>query len=263
MSVFRPAHTTTSMTRTPRRLVGAAVAVVAALALTACQDGTGLKDEGAAAASTAPSAAPSANGATSTPQGAGFGAQGTPGTPDQAPAASAGGTGTGTGTNGGVRTGTGPGNAKGPSEPAAEGKRVLCNGSNTTVTVQPVSRPLNHMLITVKNTGSKPCDLTYHPVLRFDEMQWAPAARKETQPQAVVSLAPGGSGYAAALLSAADGSGEGGTTGRRLTVAFQGMTPNSSGGASATPSLPAAGVHYDSSLTVGYWQQNVEDALGS
>ncbi|MFJ3839691.1 DUF4232 domain-containing protein [Streptomyces sp. NPDC090054] len=227
------------MTRTPRRLVGAAVAVVAALALTACQDGTGLKDEGAAAVSTAPSAAPSANGATSTPQGAG------------------------PGTNGGVRTGTGPGNAKGPSEPAAEGKRVLCNGSNTTVTVQPVSRPLNHLLITVKNTGSKPCDLTYHPVLRFDEMQWAPAARKETQPQAVVSLAPGRSGYAAALLSAADGSGEGGTTGRRLTVAFQGMTPNSSGGASATPSLPAAGVHYDSSLTVGYWQQTVEDALGS
>ncbi|MGW6864290.1 DUF4232 domain-containing protein [Streptomyces sp. NPDC054904] len=239
MSVFRPAHTTTSMTRTPRRLVGAAVAVVAALALTACQDGTGLKDEGAAAVSTAPSAAPSANGATSTPQGAG------------------------PGTNGGVRTGTGPGNAKGPSEPAAEGKRVLCNGSNTTVTVQPVSRPLNHLLITVKNTGSKPCDLTYHPVLRFDEMQWAPAARKETQPQAVVSLAPGRSGYAAALLSAADGSGEGGTTGRRLTVAFQGMTPNSSGGASATPSLPTAGVHYDSSLTVGYWQQTVEDALGS
>ncbi|MFH8888103.1 DUF4232 domain-containing protein [Streptomyces sp. NPDC017949] len=261
MSVFRSAHTTTSMTRTPRRLVGAAVAVVAALALTACQDGTGLKDEGAAAVSTAPSAAPSANGATSTPQGAGSGAQGTPGAPDPAPAASAGGT--GTGANGGVRTGTGPGNAKGPSEPAAEGKRVLCNGSNTTVTVQPVSRPLNHLLITVKNTGSKPCDLTYHPVLRFDEMQWAPAARKETQPQAVVSLAPGRSGYAAALLSAADGSGEGGTTGRRLTVAFQGMTPNSSGGASATPSLPAAGVHYDSSLTVGYWQQTVEDALGS
>ncbi|MFF3019362.1 DUF4232 domain-containing protein [Streptomyces sp. NPDC057939] len=249
MFVFRSAPTATSATRTPRRLVGAAVVVVAALALTGCQDGTGLKDEGAAAAS----ATPSAKGATTTPQGAPSGAQ------DPAPARTTG----GTGTNGGVQTGTGPTNAKGPSEPAADGKRVLCNGANTTVTVQPVSRPLNHMLITVKNTGSKPCDLTYHPVLRFDEMQWAPAARKETQPQAVVSLAPGGSGYAAALLSAADGSGEGGTTGRRLTVAFQGMTPNSSGGASATPALPAAGVHYDSSLTVGYWQQNVEDALGS
>lgn len=119
------------------------------------------------------------------------------------------------------------------------------------------------MLITVKNTGSKVCDLTYYPVLRFDEMQWAPAARKETQPQAVVSLAPGESGYAAAILSAADGSGEGGTTGQRLTIAFQGVTPNSSGGASAVPPLPAKGLYYDSSLTVTYWQQDMDDALGS
>nr|WP_329619851.1 DUF4232 domain-containing protein [Streptomyces sp. NBC_01255] len=119
------------------------------------------------------------------------------------------------------------------------------------------------MLITVKNTGSKLCDLTYYPVVRFDEMQWAPAAREDTKPQAVVSLAPGESGYAGAMLSAADGSGEGGTNGKRLTIAFQGRTPLSSGGASATPSIPAKGIYYDSSLTVTYWQQTVEDALGS
>lgn len=155
------------------------------------------------------------------------------------------------------------GDAKGSSDLSAEGNRVTCNGSNTAVTVQTVSRPLNHMLITVKNTGTKNCDLTYYPVLRFDEMQWAPAARKDTQPQAVVTLAPGQSGYAGALLSAADGSGEGGVTGHRLTIAFQGRTPLSDGGASAVPSLPAAGVYYDSSLTVTYWQQSVSDALGS
>ncbi|MFF4323471.1 DUF4232 domain-containing protein [Streptomyces sp. NPDC001568] len=251
MFELRPSPTTTSVTRTHRRLAGAAAAVVAALALTACQDGTGLKDEGTAAATP--------TSATSAPRGGASTPQGTPSTPDRVPATTAG----GAKSNGGGQSGTGPAASKGPAEPSTAGKRVLCNGSNTAVTAQPVSRPLNHLLITVKNTGSKPCDLTYYPVLRFDEMQWAPAARKETQPQAVVSLAPGESGYAAALLSAADGSGEGGTTGHRLTVAFQGMTPHSSGGASATPSLPAAGVHYDSSLTVGYWQQNVEDALGS
>ncbi|MFF0216514.1 DUF4232 domain-containing protein [Streptomyces vinaceus] len=237
--------------RTTRRLAGAAAVALTALALTACQNGTGLKDGGAAPASDSTTAAPSPTGATSP----------APGTP--APGAAK--TGTGTGTGKGTGTGTGSGEAKGgsPDPAAAAGNRVSCNGSNTEVTVQPVARPLNHMLISVKNTGSKSCDLTYYPVLRFDEMQWAPAPRQETRPQAVVSLAPGQSGHAAAMLAAADGSGEGGTTGHKLTIAFQGRTPNSSGGASATPPLPAKGVYYDSSLTVTYWQQNIEDALGS
>ncbi|MFB7253728.1 DUF4232 domain-containing protein [Streptomyces nojiriensis] len=212
-----------------RRLAGAAAAALFVLSLTGCEDGTGFKDGGEAAASSpATEAAPSASStAAAAPKGS--------------PKASA------------------------PSAPTAAGEqqRVLCNGANTGVTVQPVSRPLNHMLITVKNTGSKTCDLTYYPVLRFDEMQWVPAAQQQTRPQAVVSLAPGESGYAGALLSAADGSGEGGTTGHRLTIAFQGRTPLSDGGASATPPLPAAGLDYDSSLSVTYWQRSSADALGS
>lgn len=82
-----------------------------------------------------------------------------------------------------------------------------------------------------------------------------------SKPQAVPTLGPGASGYAGVLLSAADGSGEGGTTGKQLTVAFQGRTPNSSGGASATPALPAKGLYYDSTLSVTYWQSEAEDAL--
>ncbi|WP_333761532.1 hypothetical protein [Streptomyces sp. IBSBF 2390] len=42
---------------------------------------------------------------------------------------------------------------------------------------------------------------------------------------------------------------------------FQGRTPDSDGGPAATPSLPAKGVHCDSSPQVTYWQQNREDAL--
>ncbi|MFJ6757317.1 DUF4232 domain-containing protein [Streptomyces sp. NPDC091273] len=233
--------------RTTRRLASAAVVALTALALTACQNDTGLKDGGPATSSGSVTDTPSPAGGSSTP---------TPGS-TTTPGATKAGTGTGTG------SGTGGADAKGSSAPSAAGDRALCNGSNTEVTVQPVARPLNHMLISVKNTGSKPCDLTYYPVLRFDEMQWAPTALKETRPQAVVSLAPGESGHAGALLEAADGSGEGGMTAQRLTIAFQGRTPNSSGGASATPALPAKGVYYDSSLTVTYWQQNIEDALGS
>ncbi|GAP53040.1 uncharacterized protein SAZU_7920 [Streptomyces azureus] len=66
-----------------------------------------------------------------------------------------------------------------------------------------------------------------------------PAADEESKPQAVTTLAPGESGYAGVVLSVADGSGTGGTTGRKLTVGFQGRTPHSSGGPSAIPQLPA------------------------
>lgn len=242
--------------RTTRRLrlLAATGTAVAALALTACQDGTGTKDEGAAgsATTTSTAATPKASeGADSTSTGTGTGTN----------------TATSTGTNGGkstrtpADTTTATAKKPGGGQDDASADRVLCNGSNTAVRVQSLSRPLNHMLITVTNTGSKLCDLTYFPILRFDEMQWAPQGAKETQPQAVTTLAPGESGYAGVLLSAADGSGDGGTTGHKLTVAFQGMTPNSSGGASALPSLPAKGVYYDSSLQVTYWQQNRADAL--
>jgi len=98
-------------------------------------------------------------------------------------------------------------------------------------------------------------------VLRFDEMQWVPAPVEESKPQAVTTLAPGESGYAGVLLAAADGSGVHGTTGHKLTVGFQGRTPNSSGGATATPPLPAKGVYYDSTLRVTYWQRSMDEAL--
>ncbi|MFF8195046.1 DUF4232 domain-containing protein [Streptomyces bobili] len=227
-------------TRRTARLFAPAIAALAALSLTACEDGTGTKDEGASAPVSSPAAAQPGETDTGRP------AATTP-APDE-------------------KAGQTQGNDKaaqgdaGASAPAAE-NRVLCNGSNTKVTAQPVPRPLNHMLITVTNTGNKVCDLTYYPVLRFDEMQWAPTAAKDTQPQAVTTLAPGESGYAGVLLAAADGSGDGGATAEKLTVAFQGRTPNSDGGATATPPLPAKGVYYDSSLTVTYWQQSMDDAL--
>ncbi|MDG9707966.1 DUF4232 domain-containing protein [Streptomyces sp. DH10] len=225
------------------------VALLAALALTACQNGTGTQDEGAAkpqltaTASTAPTDAASDK-ADDTAADTAAVAKATKAA--KAKATSAKDT---------SAKGTKPGTA------AAPAARVSCNGSNTTVTAKPVRRPVNHMLITVKNTGSKACDLTYYPVLRFDEMQWVPQPIAESKPQAVTTLAPGESGYAGVVLSAADGSGSGGTTGRKLTVGFQGRTPHSSGGPSAIPQLPSEGVYYDSSLTVTYWLHDMEQAL--
>ncbi|WP_314225491.1 DUF4232 domain-containing protein [Streptomyces zaehneri] len=234
-----------------------ALTALAALALTACEDGTGVKDEGAShpASSTARAAQPTPD----KDKGTGTGTAPAKDTTGSAGSSGKGGTTDGKpGGNSGAGTGTATGGGTGDE---AADSRVLCNGSNTRVTAQTVARPLNHMLLTVTNTGSKTCDLTYNPVLRFDEMQWVPQAAKETQPQAVTTLAPGESGYAGVLLSAADGSGDGGQTAEKLTVAFQGYTPNSDGGASATPPLPAKGVYYDSSLAVTYWQQDMDDAL--
>ncbi|WP_459738176.1 DUF4232 domain-containing protein [Streptomyces sp. E-15] len=242
------------------RLLAATGTAVAALALTACDNGTGTEDEGASRP-TATETSGTGAGASGTPTGtaapddttgAGTGNDNADKTADGAPTAGTHTPGTRpTASASGQDTGTGTGRST-----------VLCNGANTTVTAQPLSRPLNHLLLTVRNTGGRTCELPYHPVLRFDQMQWVPQADEDTRPQAVVSLAPGESGYAGVLLSAADGGGTGGRTARKLTVAFQGLTPNSSGGPSATPALPAKGVFYDSALKVTYWQQDL-DAITS
>ncbi|WTB89421.1 DUF4232 domain-containing protein [Streptomyces cellulosae] len=252
--------------RTSRlQLLAAAGVAVASLALTACQDGTGTRDEGASAAKPVASASSDSSsqapkeGAASGDKGNGSTANGSGG--DAAGIGDSGkGSSSGQGSSADKGSSAGKGSGSGGSDdgPAAFNP---CNGSNTSVSAAPVSRPVNHMLITVKNTGSKNCDLTYYPVLRFDEMQWVPQSVEDSKPQAVVTLAPGESGYAGVMLSAADGSGAGGTTGRKLAVGFQGRTPNSDGGPAAIPSLPAAGVYYDSSLTVTYWQYSKDDAL--
>ncbi|PWI17337.1 hypothetical protein DI272_26640 [Streptomyces sp. Act143] len=219
-------------------LLAAAGLTLATLALTACNDGSGTTDEGAAKPTASSTATPTTGKPSATP------ASGTTKSPSQQPSRQ-------------QPSSAVPADSD-DTDPAAY---PFCNGANTTVTAQPVSRPLNHLLLTVENTGSKPCNLTYYPVLRFDEMQWAPRPVEASHPQAVVTLNPGESGYAGVLLSAADGSGDGGTTGRKLTVMFQAGTPNSDGGASATPALPAKGVYYDSTLTPTYWQTAADDAL--
>ncbi|MFI5572126.1 DUF4232 domain-containing protein [Streptomyces sp. NPDC051740] len=234
--------------RTSRiRLVAAAGAVLAALALTACEDGTGTQDEGASQPAGATENAETPSGGSQADKGRSTGG----GTAEQDKAGDK---------TGGKGTSANTGGDSGDSDDPGV-TRLSCNGSNTTVDAQPVSRPVNHMLITVKNSGSQNCNLTYYPVLRFDEMQWVPQPVEASKPQAVVTLAPGETAYAGVLLSAADGSGDGGTTAHKLTVAFQGNTPDSDGGPSAVPALPADGVYYDSSMAVTYWQQSMDDAL--
>ncbi|MFE0421119.1 DUF4232 domain-containing protein [Streptomyces sp. NPDC058953] len=215
------------------RLIGTvAVVTLAALSLTACQDGTGTDDEGASAATVTPA--------------------GTPGS--------------GRGEKSGEKSG-----AFGDSEKVekvekeasggSSGETVTCEGSNTKTVAAPLNRPINHMLLTVTNTGSRPCSLYGYPAVRFGEAQSVPPVIAESKPQAVVTLAPGESGYAGVALSADDGNGSGGRTEKSLIVHFSDLSGNGSVGESARPSLPARGVHIDDSLEVTYWQQEMDNAL--
>ncbi|MEU6777011.1 DUF4232 domain-containing protein [Streptomyces sp. NPDC046759] len=224
------------------RLYAATGTALTALALTACGGGTGTKDEGAAQPRPTPASTATAD-RTVTP-------------PAAAPHA-----GTGTGTAANATTVSARGSAAKPGARTPAAAIHPCNGSNTKVTATPVSRPLNHLLLTAKNVSGKACDLMYWPTPRFDDAQWAPQVIEDSRPQAVVTLGPGESGYAGVRLSAADGSGEHGTTAHKVEVFFQGRTPNSDSGPSAHPSLPAKGVYYDSTLAMTYWQREQSDAL--
>lgn len=142
------------------------------------------------------------------------------------------------------------------SASASKSALAACLPTSTRTTAKVISRPLNHLLLTVTNTGSKNCALVDYPAVRFGEAQSVPPAFEDSKPQAVVTLAPGESGYAGVLLSAADGSGSGGYTATSLEVYF-----NIESTSAAHPSLPAKGVYVDSSIGVSYWQSNRDDAL--
>ncbi|MEU5640962.1 DUF4232 domain-containing protein [Streptomyces milbemycinicus] len=166
---------------------------------------------------------------------------------------------------GGSSTGSSSGSssakgAKSSGAGAGDNKAVACGGSSIKTVAAPVNRPVNHMLLTVTNTGSAPCDLYGYPAARFGEAQSVPPVNKDSKPQAVVRLAPGKSGYAAVNLSATDGSGTNGHTVKSLAVTFQDRTAENTSWV-AHPSLPAEGVYVDDSLSVTYWQQSMDNAL--
>ncbi|MGW1990444.1 DUF4232 domain-containing protein [Embleya sp. NPDC001921] len=226
--------------RTSRsRLVGAATFALAALLLTACNDD---KDADAKASATAP--APGA--ASTAPPATAPSASAPAGTPSSRPSSATG--------------KPGPATTQGPAGRTDSGAAVTCEGSNTKTVAAPLNRPVNHMLLTVTNTGGKLCALYGYPAVRFGEAQSVPPVIEASKPQAVVMLKPGESGYASVNLSAADGSGGTGHTEKSLTVYFHGPSGNENVGTGAHPSLPANGIHVDDSLKVTYWQQSMDTA---
>ncbi|MCI3932268.1 DUF4232 domain-containing protein [Streptomyces sp. AN091965] len=235
--------------RRPRtRLLAAATIAVAALSLTACDDEDGTRDEGAAKSTQ------SSTGGSSQESD---GAQQPDRTDDGSEADGSGGSGGSKGSGGSSGSGKGTSGASGgtESDPYDPANRVPCSAANTSITATPVQRPLNYMLITVTNTGSKMCDLKGYPRLKFENAQSVPPVMENTKPQAVTSLKPGAKGYAGAILSAGDGSGGEGYTAQSLEVGFEGSDRM------AEAALQAKGVHVDDKLRVTYWLTSSTDAL--
>jgi hypothetical protein len=121
-----------------------------------------------------------------------------------------------------------------------------------------VTRPINHLLLTVTNTGSTDCDAYGAPLLGFDGDQSSLRILSESQPQAVVTLAPGESAYASIGLS---GDGDLGHRATTLRLFFQGRALAGSVGAVKNLTVPGGSVYVDSSDWVSYWQFSITDAL--
>ncbi|MCZ9346040.1 DUF4232 domain-containing protein [Streptomyces sp. TRM76130] len=225
--------------RTTRvRLFAAATVALAAVSLTACQDGsaTGLRTTSASSDATADTTART----------------GADGTASDDTDTTATGTGTGEQSSTATRTTTG---SRGTTDDGADASIPGdCSADDVRITAAEVSSPINHLLLTATNTGSRVCALPPYPVARFGEAQSVPPVMKSSQPQSLTMLEPGGSGYAGVLLSAADGSAAGGRTETTLTIPFD-------DGSIATVALPAAGVHIDDSLSLTYWLTDRATAL--
>ncbi|MFJ2704656.1 DUF4232 domain-containing protein [Streptomyces sp. NPDC087428] len=237
-----------------RTTVLAATALLAALSLTACNGDDGSTSDNGKAGASAPaadsagkqdqSAAPEKDGTDATDADATTGGSGT--TKNTAPPADSDGKNTGGSTNK-------PGNT-------SNGKDATCTGDNTKVTVTKVSRPVNHLLLTVTNAGSKLCNAYYAPKLRFDDAQAVFPILDDSQPQAVVTLDPGQSAYASIGLTGEPGSGPAPRKGTHLQVNFAGKNPGSTSGTAAELSLPA-NTSWDDNGFVTYWQTEMADAL--
>ena len=156
----------------------------------------------------------------------------------------------------GVQAATQPANAA--SKKAAT--TAACTTAHTKLTVKPVTRPINYLLLTATNTGTKPCNAYGAPYLAAGaDAQAAVSWAEYSIPQAVVTLAPGKSAYAAISTYTPDG--VEGYKAKTLGVLFSNRAMNGSVGAEKTLKLPNGGAYFNSAATVTYWQSSIADAL--
>ncbi|MFF4474473.1 DUF4232 domain-containing protein [Streptomyces sp. NPDC001599] len=240
------------ITRT--RLFAATTVALAALSLTACEG-----DELTGSPAPDSTASAPADGNSVQPAGSAKGVEGSTGSNGSTGSTGSNGSTASNGSAGNDKaSGSGSGSASGSSTGADKGSDSdvpgECSASDVRITAANAPRPINHLLLTATNTGSKTCALPQYPAARFGEAQSVPPVAESSKPQSLTTLAPGESGYAGVRLSSADGSGENGYDAKTLTIPFE-------DGSIATVKLPSGGVYVDTALTVTYWQTDASNAL--
>ncbi|MFF1479307.1 DUF4232 domain-containing protein [Streptomyces sp. NPDC058301] len=247
--------------RTNLRITAAATtALIAALSLSACGSDSGSKGSDKAAAS--PSASAPATSATDGGRQSASTGGDTAGTTGGTGGTS-GGTGGSGSTSGGhstakpaKSTGKASGGQSGSGSGSGSGKHVTCTGSTIKLTATPVSRPINHVLLTATNTGKTTCDAYNAPAVKFSNAQSPIAVDKDTIPQAVVSIAPGQSAYAMVRTQGEpDGTDPYMTS--QVVVYFVGAVDNGSVGRSAYASLSKPVGVVDAQAMATYWQSDL------
>ncbi|WP_432131309.1 DUF4232 domain-containing protein [Streptomyces tendae] len=240
------------ITRT--RLFAATTVALAALSLTACEGdeltGSPAPESTASAPADGNSARPAGGAKGDTGETGSTGSTGSDSSNGSAGNGNASDSGSGSNSGSGTGADEGSDNSDG-SDSDVPGE---CSASNVRITAANAPRPINHLLLTATNTGSKTCALPQYPAARFGEAQSVPPVAESSKPQSLTTLAPGESGYAGVRLSSGDGSGENGYETNTLTIPFE-------DGSIATVKLPAGGVYVDTALTVTYWQTDASHAL--
>lgn len=128
-----------------------------------------------------------------------------------------------------------------------------CTAADVKVVASKVTRPINHLALTITNTGGRRCDAVGAPLVGFDHSQAPIRIVEESKPQAVVTLLPGESAYASLILTGEPGGDTHGMTIRTIKV---NLTTDSM----ETVTAPK-GTYVDDGAAVSYWQRELEDAL--
>ncbi|WP_393058871.1 DUF4232 domain-containing protein [Streptomyces sp. LN549] len=241
---------TLNFRRAARTSALGAVALIASLSLTACQGDEPVPfDDHASASADSSSRTPAES------SGASGEKETAAPTTDQGKGSA--------GSNTGSGSGSGASTTKPKEGGGDSGDKVTetCTGANTKLSMTEVSRPVNHMLLTMTNTGSKACNAYYYPYLKFGEAQSVPNTFEDSKPQAVTTINPGESAYAGVMTSMADGSGSNGYSTKDLSVSFQNRDGNSDNTGSSVSVPLSKSAYVDSSLSVTYWQMSMNDAL--
>lgn len=211
--------------RTVRTAGLVAVAAAAAFSLTACGSDAGTNDDaGSSSSSKEANSASKESGSTGGSQDAKGGGEGV-----------------------GTKTEAG----------ADDVKRTPCTVATSTVRLQQTGGSAPVILLKTTNRGDDRCDLYGYPFVGYPDAQ-SPIAVGGGQPQAVVSLEPGKSAYAA--LSLEKGNGNNMHREKKLTVEMADRNQHGTG-ATATLNAPGAGLALSDNSTVSYWNTTIEGAL--